>query len=128
VRKPNKVFVYGTLKSGNTTRGMQYFEGAEFLGDAVTSDNLFDIVDLGSFPAVTQGKFKIKGEVYEVDEETGEYLDAIEGYPNFYNRKVISVNVASAKIQAWVYFIDKVQIENYRYTEVEADGDTKEWN
>ena len=126
--KPNRVFVYGTLKTGNSTRGMQYFEGAEFLGEAITSDANFDIVDLGSFPAVTQGKFKIKGEVYEVDEETFAYLDAIEGFPNFYNRKIINVNVASAKIQAWVYFIDKVQIENYRYTEVETDGDTKEWN
>ena len=44
--KPNRVFVYGTLKTGNTTRGMQYFEGAEFLGEAITLDANFDIVDL----------------------------------------------------------------------------------
>ena len=126
--KPNRVFVYGTLKTGNSTRGMQYFEGAEFLGDAITSSANFDVVDLGSFPAVTQGKFRIKGEVYEVDEETFAYLDAIEGFPDFYNRKVIDVNIASAKIKAWVYFIDNVQIQNYKYSEVPAVGNTKEWN
>jgi len=128
VKKPKLVFVYGTLKSGNATRGMQYFEGAEFLGVGLTSDNLFDIYDLGSFPAVTEGKFKIKGEVYAVDDETFAYLDAIEGYPDFYNRKQISVRISSAKVTAWVYFIDNVTLDTYKKSPVVAIGDTKQWN
>ncbi len=129
MKKPRLVFVYGTLKTGNTTRGMQYFEGAEFVGEGITSDNIHDIFDLGSFPAVTEGKYKIKGEVYAVDDETFEYLDAIEGYPDFYNRKKISVNISSAKVTAYMYFIDRVTLLNsYKTSPVEANGDTKEWN
>jgi len=108
---------------------MQYFEGAEFVGEGITSDNIHDIFDLGSFPAVTEGKYKIKGEVYAVDDETFEYLDAIEGYPDFYNRKKISVNISSAKVTAYMYFIDRVTLLNsYKTSPVGAIGDTKEWN
>ena len=47
-----KVFVYGTLKSGGRVRGLDQFDGASVVGEAVTSDALYSLFDLGSFPCV----------------------------------------------------------------------------
>jgi len=106
----NKVFVYGTLKQGNRTRGMQHFGGeAEFMGNAVTSDAAYSMYDLGAFPAVVLGgKNKISGEVFKVDDDVLSVLDQIEGYPEFYQRKEIKTTLGTA----WIYHIPDIQYYN----------------
>lgn len=105
----NKVFVYGTLKKGNTLRGIDKFGDAEFVGHADTTDSQYNMYTLGSFPAVTMdGKNKVSGEVWEVGEETFQVLDQIEGYPDFYDRSVISTTAGDA----WIYHIP--DIKNFR--------------
>ena len=86
----NKVFVYGTLKSGGEVRGLNQFgDGATIVGKAKTQYPDYEMADLGAFPGVfLNGKYHIEGEVWEVDDETLEHLDAIEGYPDFYSRQV----------------------------------------
>jgi len=47
----NKVFVYGTLKSGGSIRGLNQFgDGAVIIGKAVTTYPDYEMLDLGSFP------------------------------------------------------------------------------
>ena len=53
-----------------------------------------------------QGEDSIIGEVWSVDEETFAYLDAIEGYPDFYDRRIIE----TSKGDAWIYFIKDVEM------------------
>jgi len=95
-----QVFVYGSLKQGNSTRGMQHFPNSQFVGVARTKRALYKMVDLGSFPGVmiieddgseyVEKGYQIEGEVYSVTDEDLEQLDAIEGVPNFYDRARVS--------------------------------------
>ena len=106
-----EVFVYGSLKQGNTTRGMQHFPNSEFVGVARTKRAIFKMVDLGSFPGVMiieddgteyieQG-YQIEGEVYRVSQEDLEQLDAIEGVPHFYDR----VRVSTTRGNPFMYIL-----------------------
>ena len=116
MNKTNKVFVYGTLKRGNSIRGLDSWGDAEFVGTAVTSLSHFRLHDLGAFPAVSKdGSDHIAGEVWTVDDDVLSTLDRIEGYPDFYDR----MQVDTSQGRAWMYYIP--DIENYRNTPIESD-------
>tara|TARA_B100000902_G_C27191131_1_gene853997 strand:- start:828 stop:1208 length:381 start_codon:yes stop_codon:yes gene_type:complete len=103
----HKIFVYGTLKTGNDVRGLNSM-GINAIphGIAYTEYPDYNMIDLGAFPAVTMnGEYKIKGEVWEVDDEGLEMLDAIEGYPDFYSR----TPTPTTQGKAWMYFLDPMK-------------------
>jgi len=106
----HNVFVYGTLKSKNAVRGLNScFYGAKYISEATTEDSVYNMVNMGPFPAaVLNGENKIKGEFYQVDSETLEVLDQIEGYPHFYNRTRVKTNIGDA----WMYYIPDVSSYN----------------
>ena len=100
------VFVYGTLKSGGSIRGLDQFgyEHAAIINKATTLYPDYDLIDAGHFPAVVMnGTYKIAGEVWEISDEASEQLDAIEGYPDFYKRK--QINTTAGK--AWIYYLER---------------------
>ena len=107
----NKVFVYGTLKSGGQIRGLNQFgDGAVIVGKAQTVYPDYDMIDLGAFPGVVKGgTYKIQGEVWEVNDETMQDLDAIEGYPDFYNREV----TMTTQGKAWMYYLPRDTYAGY---------------
>ena len=79
-----RLFVYGTLLSGEANHPL--LAGAELVGEART-EPAFDLVSLGAFPAMVRGgETAIAGEIYEVDAQTLEALDRLEGHPSFYRR------------------------------------------
>ena len=124
----NKVFVYGTLKSGGEIRGLNQFgEGASIVGKAKTKYPDYEMSDLGAFPGVfLNGKFHIQGEVWEVSDKVLEQLDAIEGYPDFY----IKLVVHTTQGKAWMYFLPDKGYEQYkgvRGNDVREEGDTLVW-
>ena len=124
----NKVFVYGTLKSGGEIRGLNQFgEGASIVGKAKTKYPDYEMSDLGAFPGVfLNGKFHIQGEVWEVSDKVLEQLDAIEGYPDFYNKQVVHTTQG----KAWMYFLPDKGYEQYkglRGNDVREEGDTLVW-
>jgi gamma-glutamylcyclotransferase (GGCT)/AIG2-like uncharacterized protein YtfP len=101
----HRVFVYGTLKKGNSIRGLDRFGNAELVDRAVTAESTYSLYDLGAFPAVSlAGHNKIQGEVWNVDDETFAVLDQIEGYPDFYHR----IKIATTAGTAWIYYIPDV--------------------
>ena len=60
--------------------------------------------DLGAYPAVSQnGNDVIHGEVYAVPEATFIELDALEGYPDFYDR----IQVTTSFGLAWMYVVNR---------------------
>jgi len=126
----NKVFVYGTLKSGGQIRGLNQFgDGAVIVGKAQTVYPDYDMIDLGAFPGVVKGgTYKIQGEVWEVDDETMQDLDAIEGYPDFYNREV----TMTTQGKAWMYYLPRdtyAGYENVDSPQVEIINDeVKMWH
>ena len=124
----NRVFVYGTLKSGGAIRGLNQFgEGAAIVGKAKTMYPDYEMSDLGAFPGVfLNGKFHIEGEVWEVNDQVMEQLDAIEGYPDFYNRQVTHTTQG----KAWMYYLEGEAYKDYagvRGDQVIEEGDTLKW-
>ena len=72
------------------------------------------------------GKFHIRGEVWEVSDKVLEQLDAIEGYPDFYNKQVVHTTQG----KAWMYFLPDKGYEQYkgvRGNDVREEGDTLVW-
>lgn len=104
---------------------MHSIEGAKFVGEASTVSATFNLSSLGHFPAAELGgDFKIKGEVWAVDDEIMQQLDRIEGFPNFYNR----TEVETTKGLAWMYYIDDIGQYDRDYNQnILQHGDTLEW-
>lgn len=103
---PHRVAVYGTLKRGYSNH--RFLIRARFLG----TDHLKSIVlhDLGPYPgAVDQPSRGVLVEVYEVDERTFAWVDALESYNaqaperGEYTRKQRHTRFGPA----WVYFYNR---------------------
>jgi gamma-glutamylaminecyclotransferase len=99
----NFVFVYGTLKKGHYNHRCISMDPTAKLvfDDAVVQADMYN---LGAFPAITQGKGHVQGEVWLVSDLTLDRLDHLEGHPDFYKRKEIFFG---GKQKAWAYFMLK---------------------
>lgn len=95
----NLVAVYGSLKKGYGNHRL--LDTSEFLGTTDTYGE-WTMYSLGGFPAIVpEGNTQICIEVYRVDRETMADLDMLEGYPSFYDRRIIDTKYG----KAWIYFI-----------------------
>lgn len=98
----HRVATYGTLKRGfgNYNRLMQT---AEFVGKCKFKGTMYS---MGGFPAVSlHGDTDIHGELFDVDDETLDRLDQLEGHPRWYLRQ----KVDTSNGPAWVYTQDADQ-------------------
>lgn len=92
----NLVFVYGTLRQGQTHHHL--LASADFLGFHATLP-IYNLYDLGAYPAVVEGHHTITGEVYSIDDDTLTTLDQLEDVPVAYRRELIETPFG----QAWMY-------------------------
>ncbi len=116
------VFVYGTLRRG-TERSMSVrFPDAKFVADAKASGSLYD---LGAFPGLLldESNSTVTGEVYEVDDELLNKLDAFETLSN-YCRKQFEISLGDHSRTCWVYEPDP---EFYSPRTLTASGDWLEY-
>lgn len=99
-----KLFVYGTLKEGFRLHGM--LREAEFLGTYKT-DPKFVLLNLGPYPALARREpgIKVTGEVYDLDTDTINYIDVVEGvHRGQYTREEIEVHdQIGERIKAFAY-------------------------
>lgn len=99
------VFVYGTLmQKAGTIRSLNKFgSDAEFVSDTMTQSSSFDMLDLGHFPGVIDSLSgnRVAGELWRVTSDVFAQLDIIEGYPDFYTRKMIPTEHGIA----WMYYL-----------------------
>jgi gamma-glutamylcyclotransferase (GGCT)/AIG2-like uncharacterized protein YtfP len=94
------VAVYGSLRKGMGNHGLLERNDAQLLStERVTGWNMYS---LGGFPYIEPGDGVITIEVYAVPITAMQPLDRLEGYPSFYNRKLIT----TSKGDAWVYYIE----------------------
>ena len=106
-----RVFVYGSLKRGHGNHVLLH--QSRLIGmDEIDVPAKF--VCLGGFPGVVKVDkrydwpsikpgdelTRVKGELYEVDNDTLTALDFLEGHPSFYARSQI---VTARGIKCWVY-------------------------
>jgi gamma-glutamylaminecyclotransferase len=106
----HKVFVYGSLLSG--LHNHRHLAGAARTGAGRTLATSFRMFDLGGFPGVVADlqpappDGAIKGELYEVGDDTLADLDRLEGNGRFYTRRVAVVQTDDGRLhRAWLYFL-----------------------
>ena len=104
----NYVFVYGSLKSGFGNNRL--LSDSRLIGEAITLDEDYHMISLGGFPGVIYGTKRIKGEVYQVNNEVFESLDRLEGNGHFYKRELTETilldNPNGGKNHvAWIYVL-----------------------
>jgi len=109
-RKMHKMFVYGTLRAGESNHGL--LKGAVCLSlSAHVSGTMLD-TGLG-YPAVTEGSGKVWGEMYEVDDDTLKRIDELEDYygpgdpRNLYERVKTAALTDRGQVQTWIYVSDR---------------------
>ena len=84
-----RLFVYGTLLSGEPNA--RFLAGATRVGAAATVA-LFDLIDLGGYPALRAGgRTSVRGEVYLVGDRQLPALDELEGHPTLFVRAPIAL-------------------------------------
>jgi gamma-glutamylcyclotransferase (GGCT)/AIG2-like uncharacterized protein YtfP len=95
------LFVYGTLKHGGCRHGPLI--GQRFRGPARTRPRyaLYDLDDYPGLALADEGQV-VHGEVYEVEESLLSWLNAVEGAPDWFERKPVEVEGFYEVV--WAYF------------------------
>ena len=95
-----KVFVYGTLMSGQTNH--RYLEDSECIGKSAIEG--YDMYSAGWYPAIIAGDGLIVGELYCVPLEDMPAIDRLEGEGSLYAKKCETITDAELnKTLAFVY-------------------------
>lgn len=111
------VFAYGTLKAGFRNNHVFVRDDSELVARAAyTLNATYELVGIGSSYAamVTDGQYRVKGELYSVGPETMARIDILEGNGVMYTRVRLPVlvlaNSALAQdnvVEAWTYIMDR---------------------
>jgi gamma-glutamylcyclotransferase (GGCT)/AIG2-like uncharacterized protein YtfP len=117
-----KVFVYGTLKPGESN--YQYYCRGKSIEEiaAYTFGNLYNL-SLG-YPAMTEGNNRVQGYLLSFsDTDILNSLDRLEDYHpnrsfdlNEYYRREINVYLSSGELlaTAWSYFMSEAKIKQFK--------------
>jgi gamma-glutamylcyclotransferase (GGCT)/AIG2-like uncharacterized protein YtfP len=116
--KQHLVFVYGTLRGGGAGAMSTRFPEAKFIAEAKVSGSLYD---LGAHPGLLldESSPQVAGEVYEVDDETLNALDAFEA-SSHYRRRGVEISLGAHRRACWVYEPDP---EFYSLSTLITSGD-----
>ena len=100
----HKVFVYGTLMTGFENH--LYMSKSRLLGKGTTIKKFF--MTARFIPFVSEMEHEnsnyILGEVYEVDSQSLNAIDRLEGHPDFYERKEVDVRLDDGStMKCWMY-------------------------
>lgn len=104
VLERNLVAVYGTLKMGHGNY-YNYLNTSTYVGRGETTDKYPLVVN--GLPYLLEHKGdgdNVTVDVFRVSDDVLRNLDSLEGHPNWYIRKKISINVNDKAINCWVYF------------------------
>ena len=74
-----KLFVYGSLRKGRYNYDIYLKNNSKFLQEAYVRGILYSLKGK-EYPAIVEGNSLILGELFEVDQETFDRMDEMEGY------------------------------------------------
>ncbi|XP_017148608.1 putative gamma-glutamylcyclotransferase CG2811 isoform X2 [Drosophila miranda] len=134
LRMSARVFVYGTLKTGEPNHHWLTKKEngqAQFLGRGTTAVK---------FPLVVGTRYNIPflldrpgdghnihGEIYEVDEAMFSKLDQLEDYPNYYDREEQTIRTETeGNLQCWLYLIRNFPVKMLAKPQLSAYHNTPE--
>jgi gamma-glutamylcyclotransferase (GGCT)/AIG2-like uncharacterized protein YtfP len=103
------VATYGTLRLDQGNYNHLLKNKSDYIGK--TSITGFDIIPGWGFPYAREKENKNEGivvvDVFKVDPQVFKNLDRLEGYPSFYDRKLINTEFG----EAWIYFYNQAKGE-----------------
>lgn len=105
----HNVFVYGTLMRGEANHEY-YLTDESFKGNASASG--FEMYDIGAFPGIVPGDGVIPGEIYEVDDETLQRLDYLEGEGSLYIRESVPVIMSTGEEDFALIYVYNGSVEH----------------
>lgn len=99
------VFVYGSLRQGKHNHSLLVYNNAKLIDRGCIQGSL-RAREHDSFPYATLDQpgdqnNTIHGEIYEVSPACMKALDRLEGYPDFYNRRLVLVVGEDMPGQEW---------------------------
>lgn len=98
-----RLFVYGTLKRGGCRHAA--LASQRYLGECHTAPRYL-LYDLGSYPGLTPGRDGdgqvVHGELFEVAAALREWLDLVEGSPDWF--RLDSVEIQGQPSPVWAYY------------------------
>jgi gamma-glutamylcyclotransferase (GGCT)/AIG2-like uncharacterized protein YtfP len=104
VLEDNLVAVYGTLKKGYSNY-WHYLYDSTHVGRGTTKDKYPLLVKGLPYLIEEKGKgHNVDVDVFRVSDGVLRNLDGLEGHPNWYRRKQISINVGGVVLKCWIYF------------------------
>lgn len=92
-QEPKKIFVYGSLKTGEDNNGLMTFAGGKFICNARTLTEYPLVTELFPYllPFPSYG-YHVTGELWELPASAVvRYLDSLEGHPDMYRRQPVAV-------------------------------------
>lgn len=126
----HRVFVYGTLMKG--LRNSHFLDNARFVSETQTADSSYEMIQFPSTSSpgnitpgvVKNGKDRIAGEIYLVDDHTLALLDKLEEVGTEYTRERVTLKGGCS---ALTYFLiaDKPACPKGTPNFVSFDMDTK---
>jgi gamma-glutamylcyclotransferase (GGCT)/AIG2-like uncharacterized protein YtfP len=106
-------------------------ENSKFIGNAKVR---FEKISSCGFPMIKFGnqesRKRICGEVYKIDDETLENLDALEGEGSLYKRITLLITLLTGqKIHAYTYeIIQDIEDESHRFKTNDPEVSDYEWS
>jgi gamma-glutamylcyclotransferase (GGCT)/AIG2-like uncharacterized protein YtfP len=100
----NYIFVYGTLRHGNTNNNLLITNRATYIGEFKTA-NKYTMYATKSYPYILPDSSgtNIIGEVYYINDKLLTQLDRLEGHPQQYTRITTYVYNATNTLNVYVY-------------------------
>lgn len=125
------LFVYGGLKRGGVYHSN--LEGAEFVGECMSRKAKYALFTPNdAWPILYKGNYRIKGELYKIDQKLRDRLDWVEGHPNLFTR--VMFKIRSLKGLVYVYKGSDRLIKTYEDVKYNSDyiitdeqNHTQEW-
>lgn len=117
------IAAYGTLMSGFHNNHL--LDGAVKLDDAVGAFH-GTMVTQGFFPffTVEEPDAKPVVEIYEIDDDTLENVDGLEGHPDWYKREQRTFILSNGeKVRAWIYIMPDPTSALVMKSELVPNGD-----
>ena len=106
MKKTVNIIAYGTLMTGEPNH--RFCENAVRIRPCTIIGMLYDLHC--GFPAFTTcGTSVVHAELIEIPIEDWPNIDRLEGYPRFYDRKLVSAKLADgSETEGWVYVMDRI--------------------
>jgi len=85
------LFIYGSLKQGESNYCVMQDLDGKYLGPAHTKEKKWSVIDLGCYPGLVPGDFYVDGELFEIENHILEEFDIFESVPVLYKRIEIPI-------------------------------------